>query len=124
MHEICHVEIPSTDLAKSKEFYEKFFGWKVKLIPEMEYATWEAEEGPEGGFTLVKEPCTCGEGCCLVYILVASVDDKAKEIEAAGGKVVKGKTAVGDIGWFAVFQDSAGGVAALWEGAKKEQAAS
>ena len=124
MHEICHVEIPSTDLAKSKEFYEKFFGWKVKLIPEMEYATWEAEEGPKGGFTLVKEPCTCGEGCCLVYILVASVDDKAKEIEAAGGKVVKGKTAVGDIGWFAVFQDPAGGVAALWEGAKKEQAAS
>jgi len=83
MHEICHVEIPTTDLAKSKE-------------------------------------CTCGEAGCLVYIKVASVDDKAKELEAAGGKVTKAKTAVGDIGWYALFQDSAGGVAALWEAAKKD----
>jgi len=119
MHEICHVEIPSADLAKSKEFYEKLFGWKVELMPEMDYASWEAEESPGGGFNLVKEPCACEEGGCLVYILVASVDDKAKEIKAAGGKVVKGKTAVGDMGWYAIFQDSAGGVAALWESAKK-----
>lgn len=123
MHDICHVEIPSTDHAKSKEFYEKLFGWKVELMPEMNYATWEAPEGPGGGFDLVKEPCSCEEGCCLVYILVASVDDKVKEIEAAGGKVLKGKTAVGDMGWFATFQDPAGGVAALYESAKKEQTA-
>jgi predicted enzyme related to lactoylglutathione lyase len=119
MHEICHVEIPSTDFAKSKEFYEKVFGWKVELMPEMNYATWVAEAEPSGGFNHVKEPCTCGEGCCLVYILVASVDDKAKEVEATGGKITTPKTAVGDMGWYAVFQDAAGGVAALWESAKK-----
>jgi predicted enzyme related to lactoylglutathione lyase len=120
MHEICHVEIPSTDVAKSKEFYEKVFGWKVELMPEVNYATWVPEEGPEGGFNLVKEPCTCGEAGCLVYIFVASVDEKAKEVEAAGGKMVKGKTAVGDVGWYALFEDPAGGVVGLWESAKKD----
>jgi len=120
MHDICHVEIPSTDLAKSKAFYEKVFGWKVTLEPEMNYALWEAPEHPGGGFNPVKEPCTCGDGCCLAYIHVASIDDKLKEVEAAGGKQVKEKTAVGDFGWLAVFQDAADGVVGLWEPAKKE----
>ncbi len=119
MHEICHVEIPSTDLAKSKEFYETLFGWKVESMPEMNYATWAPEAEPSGGFNLVKEPCKCGEAACLVYIRVASVDDKAKELEAAGGKITTPKTAVGDMGWYAIFEDPAGGVAALWESAKK-----
>jgi predicted enzyme related to lactoylglutathione lyase len=120
MHDICHVEIPSTDFAKSKDFYEKLFDWKVTILEEMNYAAWEAPEGPDGGFNPVKEPCTCEEGCCLVYILVESVDAKVGEIEAAGGSIIKSKTAVADYGWFAIFQDTAGGVVALWESAKKE----
>lgn len=123
MHEICHIEIPSTDHAKSKEFYEKVFGWKVELMPQMKYAIWEAPEGPGGGFTLVKEVCKCNDGCSLVYVLVASIEEKVKEIEAAGGKITTGKTAVGDMGWFAVFEDAAGGVVALWENAPKGQGA-
>jgi predicted enzyme related to lactoylglutathione lyase len=119
MHEICHIEIPSTDHGKSKAFYEKVFGWKVDLMPEMDYAVWEAPEGPGGGFTLVKEPCDCGEGCCLVYVNVANIDDKVKEIEAAGGEILTARSPVGDMGWYAMFRDAAGGVAALWESAKK-----
>lgn len=119
MHEICHVEIPSTDIAKSKEFYEKLFGWKVELLPEMNYALWTPPEGPGGGFNDVKEPCTCAESGVVVYILVESVDEKVKEVESAGGKIVKPKTAVTDMGWYAIFQDTADGVVALWESAKK-----
>ena len=120
MHGICHIEIPSKDHAKSKEFYEKVFGWKVELMPQMNYAIWEAPEGPGGGFPLVKEPCRWTEGnCTLVYILVASIDDKVPEIEAAGAKITTGKTAVGDMGWYAIFEDPAGADVALWESAKK-----
>jgi len=120
MHNICHVEIPSTDFAKSKEFYEKLFGWKITIDEETDYAMWETPEGPGGGFDPVKEPCACEEGCCLVYIMVESVDDKVGEIEAAGGTITKPKTAVANYGWFAIFQDTAGGVVAIWESAKKE----
>jgi predicted enzyme related to lactoylglutathione lyase len=119
MHEICHVEIPTTDLATSKAFYEGVFGWKVEVDPATNYAMWTAEDRPGGGFNLVKEPCACGEAACLVYIFVASVDEKGKEIKAAGGKITTPKTAVGDMGWFAIFEDPAGGVVGLWEAAPK-----
>jgi predicted enzyme related to lactoylglutathione lyase len=118
MNEICHVEIPSTDLKKSKEFYEKLFNWKVEIVPEMNYAMWTPPAGPAGGFNPVKEPCTCNEGCTLVYIWVESVNAKCKEIESAGGKVIKAKTTVGSMGWYAIIQDTAGAVVAIWEVAK------
>lgn len=124
MHEICHVEIPSTDTAKSKAFYEGVFGWKVEVDPETNYAMWTGESQPGGGFNPVKEACKCGESGCMVYIFVASIDDKAKEIEAAGGKITTPKAPVGDMGWYAIFEDPAGGVVGLYESAKKEQGAS
>jgi predicted enzyme related to lactoylglutathione lyase len=120
MHGICHIEIPTTDFAKSKAFYEAVFGWKVEIDPATNYAMWTAGEGPDGGFNLVKEPCTCGEAGCLVYVRVASVDETVKKLEAAGGKATTPKTAVGDMGWYAIFEDPAGGVAGLWESAKKD----
>jgi predicted enzyme related to lactoylglutathione lyase len=120
MHQICHVEIPTTDFAKSKAFYENVFGWKVEVDPATKYAMWTPEDGPGGGFNLVEKPCTCGEAACLVYIFVASVDEKCKEVEAAGGKITKPKTAVGDMGWYALFEDPAGAAVGLWESAKKQ----
>jgi len=116
MHQICHIEIPSNDYEKSKAFYEKVFGWKVEMVPEMNYAMWTAPEPPHGGFNKAKEPCACAEEGVLLYIQVASVDGKVKEIEGAGGKIVKGKTPVADMGWFAVFQDPAGATVCIWEG--------
>jgi predicted enzyme related to lactoylglutathione lyase len=120
MHDICHIEIPSTDFAKSKEFYEKLFGWEIEIDKEMNYAIWDAPEGPGGGFNPVKEPCNYEEGCCLVYIMVESVDAKVSEIKRAGGTIITPKTPFGDYGWYAVFKDTAGGVVALWESAKKD----
>ena len=119
MHGIWHIEIPTTDVAKSKAFYENVFGWKVEVDPATDYTMWTPDDGAGGGFNLVKEPCKCGEAGCLVYISVASVDEKAKEVKAAGGKVVKGKTAVGDVGWYVLFEDPAGAAVGLWESAKK-----
>lgn len=122
MHHIYYIEIPSTDFAKSKEFYEKLFDWKVEIDEEMNYAYWETPEpeGLGGGFNPVKEPCTCKEGCCLVYILVESIDAKVGEIEGAGGTIVTPKTEIADFGWYAIFQDTIGAVVGLWESAKKD----
>ena len=48
-----HVEIPVTDLKKAKEFYSKLFGWKVDLLPGMNYALFETGAKPGGGFNKV-----------------------------------------------------------------------
>lgn len=29
----CHVEVPAKDLRRSREFYEKAFGWKFEETP-------------------------------------------------------------------------------------------
>ncbi len=123
MSKIIHVEIPSTDFDKSKAFYEKVFGWKVELTPEMNYALWSPTENKEdigGGFTKTDKPCDCSEGCIAIYIGVANIDDTVKDIEAAGGTIAAPKTPIGDFGFFAVFKDTAGGTVALYESVPKE----
>jgi predicted enzyme related to lactoylglutathione lyase len=123
MNEIVHIEIPTTDFAKSKAFYENVFGWKVTLMPEMDYATWMPadDKGVGGGFTKVKAYCECSDGCITVYIGVASIDSMLQKITGAGGAVVTGKSPVGGFGWFAVFHDSAGATVALFESAEMEK---
>jgi len=123
MSKVIHIEIPSTDFDKSKVFYEKVFGWKVELMPEMNYATWMPTDNKQdigGGFVKTDKPCDCSEGCITIYIGVDSIDGKVKEIEAAGGTIVTPKTAVGDFGFEAVFKDTAGGTVALFESVPKE----
>jgi hypothetical protein len=123
MHNICHIEIPSTDLKKTKEFYEKVFGWKVEIAPDMSYAMWDAGEGPGGGFNLVKETSSCSkenpESCSLSYIKVDCVESKSKEIEEAGGRIIRPKTEVTNYGYYAIFQDTTGGVVAIWQSKAK-----
>jgi predicted enzyme related to lactoylglutathione lyase len=51
----------------------------------------------------------------LLYITVANLDESLKQCEDKGGKVIRGARNYGDQGRFAVIQDPAGAVAALYE---------
>jgi len=113
---IVHMEIPVTDLKKAKEFYSKLFGWKVDLIPEMDYALFETGTPPGGGFTKVDK---VKEGGCLFYISVDDIEKKLKEIEKAGGKTVRRKTEIPQFGWDATFKDTFGNVLGLFTPVKK-----
>jgi uncharacterized protein len=46
---------------------------------------------------------------------VASVDEAAAKVQKLGGKICKPKTAVPQMGYFAVCQDTEGNEFALWE---------
>ncbi len=113
MSKIVHIEIPSTDFGKSKEFYSKVFGWKVDMTPGMDYATWTPpDKGVGGGFTKSDKPATEGVG---LYIGVDDIEAKLTEIEAGGGKIVTPKTKISDeYGYYAEFTDSLGNKLALW----------
>ncbi len=52
---IVHIEIPAADLEKTGKFYQDLFGWKIQHIPEMNYALWEPELPPGGGFNPLNE---------------------------------------------------------------------
>jgi uncharacterized protein len=43
------------------------------------------------------------------------VDDSAKQVEQLGGKICLAKTAVAEVGYFAICQDPDNNIFALWE---------
>lgn len=101
------MEIPVTDLNKAKEFYSKLSGWKIDVMPEMDYALFDPGSEPRGGFNKVDK---VKEGGAILYIRVDDIKKKLKEIEKAGGKTVRKKTEVPQFGWDALFKDVFGNV--------------
>lgn len=111
MHGICHIEIPTTDPQKSKEFYSKIFDWKMNQ--EMgEYITFSTPDNDGGGFTTDSKPVKDG---VVLYIKVEDINKKLEEIKGAGGQVVKEKTGISEeYGYYALFTDPCGNIMGLW----------
>src|SRR5215471_14275901 len=109
-------EIPADNIERAKSFYSKLFGWKIKKIPGLKMPYWHIDTGggndtPDGGMMKrqsAEQPITN-------YIFVASVDQSAARVEKLGGKVVMPKTAVAQMGSFAVCEDPEHNTFALWK---------
>ncbi len=114
MNAIHWFEIPTRDLARAQRFYETLLGAPLRresMGPqEMALLPHDAEKGGVGG-CLVAEPGhqPAGQGT-LVYLGVGPTLDAAlQRLQAAGGRVTTPKTALpGEMGCYAVFEDSEG----------------
>lgn len=121
---VVHFEIPADDLERAQSFYRDAFGWEINAVPGMEYAlvttTPSGDTGPtepgaiNGGMLARQEPVTAP----VVTLAVADVDAALATIERLGGRTVRGRTAVGDMGFTAYFADSEGNVVGLWQNAR------
>jgi len=111
-HPIVHIEFSAKDREAAGRFYGSIFGWKVQQMPEMNYATFEAEGGPGGGFNPVGDDTPAGT--VLVYIETDDIEATLKKVTAAGGKVVHGKAEITGFGWFGVFADPTGNQVGLY----------
>ena len=109
---VVHVEISTRNAEESSKFYQQLFGWKITSVPEMNYTTWDAPEGPGGGFSPVGEDTKSGD--VLVYIDSDDIEADLKKIKSLGGTVVAPKREIPTIGWFAVFRDPTGNMLALY----------
>jgi predicted enzyme related to lactoylglutathione lyase len=119
---IVWFEIPADDLTRAKAFYTKLFGWKMTPFPGMpggkqyfHIDTGGADASPDGGMmsrNYSREPITN-------YIMVPSVSKAAAKVEKLGGKICKPKTAVPQMGYFVVCEDTEGNTFALWERSEK-----
>jgi uncharacterized protein len=113
---IVWFEIPADDLERAKTFYRELFGWKIEKFPgPMEY--WHLDTGgpdasPDGGLLKRQSPAQQG---ITNYINVASVDQFAAKVQKLGGKVCMPKSAVPQMGYFAICQDTENNMFALWE---------
>ncbi len=112
MHQFVHVEIPTRDLKRAKTFYGKIFGWTFQDYGKG-YTMISSGGTGIGALMRVKKVPT--KPATQVYIGVADIDAKLKEIKQARGKVKTPKTEVPNMGWYAGFADNQGAVLFLWQ---------
>ncbi len=119
MHGFTHIEIPTRDLKRAKNFYGKVFGWTFQDWGK-EYALFSPPGGGVGG-GLNRVKVVPKRPVVQAYIDVADIDAKLKVIRQARGKVLKPKTEVMGQGWWASFADPQGAVLFLWQSGNRQQ---
>ncbi|HNP21092.1 MAG TPA: VOC family protein [Panacibacter sp.] len=111
-------EIPATDIARAKKFYEIIFEIVMEKMemPGMKYAMFPfnpANAKVAGGLaqSAMHNPGTTGS---LIYLNAnPDLQNVLDRIEAAGGKITMPKTSIGQNGFMAVFTDTEGNLLAL-----------
>ena len=111
---VIHFKIPADDPGRPVKFYEKVFGWKIGKWGPIDY--WLATTGPDdqpgiNGAIMTKET----QKTTVNTIDVSSVDEYAKKIVDAGGKVLTAKTAIPGVGYFSYCVDTEGNVFGIME---------
>jgi predicted enzyme related to lactoylglutathione lyase len=113
---IVWFEVPADDVDRAKGFYGELFGWKIEKFPgPMDY--WHIDTGgqdasPDGG--IIKRQHAGHQGITS-YVSVPSVNESATKVEKLGGKICMPKTAVPQMGYFALCQDTENNMFGLWE---------
>jgi uncharacterized protein len=114
-HNIVWFEIPADDARRAQKFYGSLFGWKINNFPGMtdywHIDTGGADNTPDGGMMTRKHP----QQPITHYINVESVTRFAAKVEKLGGRICMPKTAVPQMGYFAICQDTEKNTFALWE---------
>ena len=117
-HPIVHVEFSTNNRETDAQFYNQLFGWSFQQMPEMNYATFEAEGGPGGGLNPVQE--TYPAGTTSVYVHTDDIEATLSRVEELGGKVIVPKSEIPGISWFAFFADLTGNQVGLLEPLEKQ----
>ncbi|MGI8989696.1 MAG: VOC family protein [Bryobacteraceae bacterium] len=116
----CWIELGTTDQNAAKNFYGSLFGWKANDFPmgPNEYYTMFQLDGRDAaaGYSLRADQHAQGvPPHWMLYIAVASADEKAKLAGEKGGKAIAPPFDVMDVGRMAVLQDPTGATFSIWE---------
>lgn len=110
---ISYVELPSTDLEKTRLFYERVFGWTFQELPDMNYVLFTKDGAGCGGFRKVNQ--IPPHPAVICSITVRDIHETLDRIVEAGGSVVMPKTPLPNgAGYIAEFADPCGVICGLW----------
>lgn len=84
---ICYIEMPTTDIARSAEFYKRVFGWNVRTRSDGNTA-FDDTAGQVSGSWVLKRPPSQQPGL-LIYVMVNSVAETVELVKANGGEIVQ-----------------------------------
>jgi predicted enzyme related to lactoylglutathione lyase len=109
---ICYLELPATDIARSADFYQRVFGWRIRQRGDGSTAFDDAVGEVSGTWVLGRQPSS--QVGLLVYVMVDSVRSTLDAIVAGGGAIVQPIGAdAPEI--TARFRDPAGNVLGLYQ---------
>lgn len=123
MNKVVHFEIPVNDVKRAQDFYGRIFGWKINEIPNMDYTI--LHTGPTDEKTnMLKEPGFINGGMMnrsygiknpVITIDVEDIEAAINKVVSGGGRKIKGKIEVGDMGYSAYIEDTEGNIIGLWQ---------
>lgn len=116
--EFCWNELMTSDVKKSKEFYQSLFGWEFQErgVENRVYTMIKVGGKDRGG--IMQIPADQSNKIpphWMTYINVDSLDQSVKKAEKLGAKIIVPAKQVEDFGRFSIIQDPAGAHIALWE---------
>lgn len=122
MNGVLSFEIPVADLPRAVAFYSAVFDVELERRDvDGNQMAWfpagESWQGASGALALGDSYVPSHHGS-RIYFSTASIEQTLSHVQAAGGKVLYPKTAIGPDGWVAEFEDSEGNCIALHEPAR------
>jgi predicted enzyme related to lactoylglutathione lyase len=125
MDKVKGFDIPVDDMRRACEFYKDLFGWEMEGIAgsggdfhsartvSVDEQGEPNEPGGINGGLYIRG--TNGLTSTFLEIKVSSIDAVLQKVALLGGLVVRDKSAILDIAYFAVIKDSEGNHIGLWE---------
>jgi predicted enzyme related to lactoylglutathione lyase len=123
MDQVVHFEIPVDDMDAARRFYGDVFGWDLQGWGDGDdyvMATTVAT-GPDhrptqpGAINGALMRRADDAPAPVLVVAVESIDQYLPRIESAGGAVVRPKTEIPSMGFYAYVRDGQGNVIGLWE---------
>jgi predicted enzyme related to lactoylglutathione lyase len=109
------IDLASTDLDRSKEFYTSLFGWDAFTVPDPAaggYGFFLKDGKQAAGFgPAMGEPISAWNA----YVSVDDSQATAQRVQSAGGQVIAGPMEVFDQGVLTVFTDPSGAFFSTWQ---------
>src|SRR3954464_5953782 len=84
---ICYVEMPTTDVEQSADFYSKVFGWKLRKRGDGHTAFDDAVGQVSGTWVTGRKPAA--EPGLLIYVMVDDITAIIDAVIAHGGQLVQ-----------------------------------
>jgi predicted enzyme related to lactoylglutathione lyase len=115
------MDLTVPDAVAVKDFYAAVTGWEPSPVNMGDYEDFcmaPSGSGPVAGVCHARGSNASLPPVWLIYITVADLDVSLAQVESKGGKIVRPATGMGGYGRYAVVQDPAGAISALFEPAK------
>ena len=120
-------DVMTTDTEAAEAFYKKVVGWEAKDsgMTERYYGIFSKDAAMVAGCMPIPDDAKAmgAKPAWMGYIGVDDVDDAARRVTAAGGKIMRPPADIPNVGRFAVAADPQGAGFMLFKGASDQQPA-